>query len=119
MLDLPNLYAAVSTAHFPCHVGYDVAGASPDHNRRHHRHHRQHTTATATTPGSHTHTDMPRECPLLKEENQWEIDEAAGGASAADKQKKLVAVATGAVAMALSLAYLAGTEHASESRERA
>ena len=62
---------------------------------------------------------MPRECPLLKEENQWEIDEAAGGASAADKQKKLVAVATGAVAMALSLAYLAGTEHASESRERA
>merc|ERR1719453_2592240 len=42
-----------------------------------------------------------------EEENQWEIDEAAGGASAADKQKKLVAVGTGAVALSLSLAYLA------------
>ena len=41
-----------------------------------------------------------------KEENQWEID-AAKGEDAGDAQKKLVAVLTGVVAMALSVAYLA------------
>lgn len=41
-----------------------------------------------------------------KEENQWEID-AAKGEDAGDAQKKAVAVLTGVVAMALSVAYLA------------
>jgi len=41
-----------------------------------------------------------------KEGNQWETDLQAGEA-AQDKQKKLVAIATGAVAMVLSVAYLA------------
>jgi len=50
-------------------------------------------------------TDVYLPC---QEDNQWEIDEAAGGASAEDQKKKLVAVGTGAVAMILSVAYLAG-----------
>jgi len=50
--------------------------------------------------------EVKKEVPSwAKEENQWELDMKAGEA-AEDKKKKAVAVATGAVAMLLSLAYL-------------
>jgi len=41
-----------------------------------------------------------------KEDNQWDLDTKAGEVTE-DKKKKAVAIATGAVAMFLSLAYLA------------
>jgi hypothetical protein len=42
---------------------------------------------------------------LQQEENQWELDEAAGIAEG-DKSKKIIAITTGAFALVLSVVYL-------------
>lgn len=59
-----------------------------------------------TPPNAADPYALKKEVPSwAKEENQWELDQKAGEAEG-DKNKKALAVATGAVAMVLSVLYL-------------